>query len=415
MLNRLNHKLLLGSAIALASIGTLVGLSVHDLSTWNRAAARLERGSHEVVMDGIFHSSLTRATAEAVSFVVTGNDEYGQEAADALLYAQTAMAQLRRALGGPGERDRRPELRTLRQRQEAVLTQVRINVNKTLRIEDGVIKDRLDLLYGAETEADGIWREVLAWHDAERREVAQEMRMMERRMLQLVSATLVLGALWVLALLVFMARVVTGPINRLSQAAERVAGGDLEEQVSITSHDEIGALQRSFNRMVQDLRSRHSTVDEPVGQPAREADVRAALPTAAADEAQPTPIPADRHVLVVEVNGSSRDLTKAMLQHCGVHVTMAETGIEARTALAAAPFDLVLMDCELPEPDIVETVHQIRAANVSRRPVPIIALTQADVPDAHERCLAAGMNDQLAKPVSFFDLHALLARWLQPA
>jgi CheY-like chemotaxis protein len=73
------------------------------------------------------------------------------------------------------------------------------------------------------------------------------------------------------------------------------------------------------------------------------------------------------------------------------------------------------MDCELPEHDIAETVHQIRVANVSQRPVPIIALTEADVPDARERCLAAGMNDQLAKPVSFFDLHALLARWLQPA
>lgn len=422
MLNRLLHKLLFGATVIMLSIGGLVGLALGHLSAWNQAAGRLERGSHLAVMDGIFHSSLTRATAEAVSFAVTGNEDYGKEASEAILYAQTAMAQLRRASGEPAERDRRPELRRLRQRQEAVLMQVRNNVTKTLRIRDGEIKGGLETLYEGETEGDAIWREVLAWHDSERRALAQEMREIESRMLRLVAATLVVGALWVLALLAYLGRAVTRPINRLAQAAERVAGGDLEQQIRVTSRDEIGALQRSFNRMVQNLRERHSAVHEQVQEMSPAADAPSVIAADAPGEAeplprqaQPAPTMADKRVLLLEIDAASRELTKAMLQHCGIQVTVAEDGLEARSALARQAFDLILMDCDLPAPDVAETVEQVRRSGVQQCNVPIIALTAADVPDAGDRCLAAGMTDQLTKPVSFFELHALLTRWLQPA
>lgn len=422
MLKRLTHKILLGALLVAACVGGLVMLTLGDLAAWNRAADRLVQSSQVAVMDGVLHSSMTRATAEAVSFAVTGNQHYAREASDALIFAHSSMAQLRRALGEPRERGQQPELRKLRQRQEAVLMQVRNNVNTALRGQDAGVKDRLEKIYEGETEADEIWGEVLAWHDAERRTLAQEMREIERRMLRLVAATLAVGTLWLLALVAYLGRAVTGPINRLAQTSERVAKGDLDQQVRISSRDEIGTLQGCFNRMVQELRQRQSAPDERVPKPAPAASDLSPTPVETPRDPEPAPQPDDppstpavRRVLLVETDADSRELTRAMLQHCGMQVTVAESGPDARSVLARQAFDLVLMDCDLQAPDLAEAVGLLRGAGIEQRNVPIVALTGADVPEARERCLAAGMNDQLAKPVSFFDLHDLLARWLPAA
>ena len=89
-------------------------------------------------------------------------------------------------------------------------------------------------------------------------------------------------------------------------------------------------------------------------------------------------------------------------------------GQEALTALRDLPYDLVLMDCQMPEMDGYEATERIRAADGSvRNPaIPIIAMTASAMHGDRERCLDCGMNDYLAKPVSFGALAEVLERWL---
>ena len=74
-------------------------------------------------------------------------------------------------------------------------------------------------------------------------------------------------------------------------------------------------------------------------------------------------------------------------------------------------YDLVLMDCNLPLLDGYETTRQIRR-EPRRAGLPIVALTANVLPEDRERCLQAGMNDYLSKPLRYEQLQAALARWL---
>jgi CheY-like chemotaxis protein len=83
-------------------------------------------------------------------------------------------------------------------------------------------------------------------------------------------------------------------------------------------------------------------------------------------------------------------------------------------ALRNIPYDLVLMDCEMPEMDGYEATMFIRqaASRVLNHDVPIIAMTAHALDGARERCLAAGMNDYVAKPVKLAELTQVLERWI---
>jgi CheY-like chemotaxis protein len=82
--------------------------------------------------------------------------------------------------------------------------------------------------------------------------------------------------------------------------------------------------------------------------------------------------------------------------------------------LETANYELVLMDVQMPEMDGFEATRRIRdpRSNVRDHHVPIIAVTAYAMPEDRERCLAAGMNDYLAKPISLAVLKDALARWL---
>jgi CheY-like chemotaxis protein len=119
-------------------------------------------------------------------------------------------------------------------------------------------------------------------------------------------------------------------------------------------------------------------------------------------------------VLVAEDNATNREVAVAMLKKLGYPFDLAANGKEALQALRTSDFEIVLMDCEMPEMDGYEATRRIRDINTgTRNPrIPIIALTADAVSGDREKCLQAGMNDYLSKPVEPPQLAAILEKWL---
>jgi CheY-like chemotaxis protein/HPt (histidine-containing phosphotransfer) domain-containing protein len=123
-------------------------------------------------------------------------------------------------------------------------------------------------------------------------------------------------------------------------------------------------------------------------------------------------------ILIAEDNQVNQRVVMLMLTRLGLRAQAVADGREALLALASIPFDLVLMDCQMPEMDgFSATIEQRRReqANPGSKRIPIIALTANALREDRERCLAAGMDDHLAKPITMDVLTAALNRWLTPA
>lgn len=120
-------------------------------------------------------------------------------------------------------------------------------------------------------------------------------------------------------------------------------------------------------------------------------------------------------VLVVDDNAINRLIVVEMLKRLGVEIEQAEHGEDALERLANAPFDLVLMDCLMPRLDGFEATRRWRERerNNLRARLPIVALTANAMAEDKLRCLAAGMDDLLAKPIQLPALTSLLAAYLR--
>lgn len=116
-------------------------------------------------------------------------------------------------------------------------------------------------------------------------------------------------------------------------------------------------------------------------------------------------------LLLVEDNASNQEIALARLGKMGLRVAVANNGREALHKLAEKPYDLVLMDLQMPVMDGFEATAAIRATDWGRT-LPIIAMTAAAFADDRRRVLDAGMNDFVSKPVNSQQLLAALLRWL---
>jgi signal transduction histidine kinase/ActR/RegA family two-component response regulator len=167
---------------------------------------------------------------------------------------------------------------------------------------------------------------------------------------------------------------------------------------------------------------------EQVTKPVRRASLRHALmrvtrnyaaPGATSDRSPPvspqTPLFPSARVLLAEDNPINQQVALAMLGHFGCSVDVAENGREAVAAVAHQRYDLILMDCQMPEMDGFEATRRIRAlesaVQTNPRHAPIVALTAHAMEGDRDQCLANGMDDYLSKPFSRQQLAVLMARW----
>ncbi len=139
------------------------------------------------------------------------------------------------------------------------------------------------------------------------------------------------------------------------------------------------------------------------------------------------------HILVVDDHTVNQQLAELMLKHLGYRVDIAGNGLEALEAVGRISYDLVLMDCQMPEMDGYEAAKEIRVreqadfiAEGTRRMtpqvlhgptirdhhLPIVAMTANVMSGDREKCLAAGMDDYIGKPIKHHELGEILEKWL---
>jgi CheY-like chemotaxis protein len=104
-------------------------------------------------------------------------------------------------------------------------------------------------------------------------------------------------------------------------------------------------------------------------------------------------------ILVVEDNQVNQLLATVLLSKAGHRIDIAANGLEALDAVSSRPYDLILMDVQMPEMDGVEATKRIRAMAGAARAIPIIAMTANAMKGDRERLLAVGMNDYVSKPI----------------
>jgi len=129
-------------------------------------------------------------------------------------------------------------------------------------------------------------------------------------------------------------------------------------------------------------------------------------------EAASNPAPAGYSILVVEDNQVNQRVVTALLHKHGYRTVIANNGQEALEMLAGRQFDLVLMDVQMPLMDGIETTRQIRA-NLHWQHLPIVAMTAHAMNGDRERCLRAGMNAYVAKPVQQAHLMAVISQHIR--
>lgn len=123
----------------------------------------------------------------------------------------------------------------------------------------------------------------------------------------------------------------------------------------------------------------------------------------------------DAKILMVEDNPINQMVAQKMLEKIGLKATIANNGIEALQCLDQQSFDLVLMDCQMPEMDGFDATREIRKLDIKaldQKHLPVVAMTANVMSGDRERCLEVGMDDYIGKPVQRDQLASVLRKWL---
>ena len=174
----------------------------------------------------------------------------------------------------------------------------------------------------------------------------------------------------------------------------------MDGQMSVQSRHGVGSTF-SFTLPAA---SAHSAPSTPTGATGRQSSAAGPL----------SPALRGRRILVVEDNAVNQRVAMRLLENFGCMADLAGNGIEAIHMAAAAHYDLILMDCQMPEMDGFEATRRIRA-RAGGNGTPIIAMTAYALDEDRERCRRAGMNGHISKPIGVDVLRRTLLRWLEAA
>ena len=120
----------------------------------------------------------------------------------------------------------------------------------------------------------------------------------------------------------------------------------------------------------------------------------------------------NRHVLLAEDNQLNQRIAVGLLKKLGLSTDVVANGRQAVEAVKKKRYALILMDCQMPEMDGFEAAAIIRNRSASSPRVPICALTANAMEGDRERCLSAGMDDYIPKPISLDKLAEIVSRWI---
>jgi CheY-like chemotaxis protein len=129
---------------------------------------------------------------------------------------------------------------------------------------------------------------------------------------------------------------------------------------------------------------------------------------------RPGPFDDEATVLLVEDNVVNQKVFRAMLASIGYRVDVAENGFDALAAMERQHYGAVFMDCQMPVMDGYQTTEKIREREGTDRHTKVIAVTASAMAADRDRCLDAGMDDYMTKPLKAVDLAAKLTFWLHP-
>lgn len=120
-------------------------------------------------------------------------------------------------------------------------------------------------------------------------------------------------------------------------------------------------------------------------------------------------------ILVVDDNEVNRGLMSTLLARMGYHCTLAQSGEQALDLLHGNAFDLILMDCMMPDMNGIETTVRFKdpSGSYSNRTVPVVALSAQTTRENRENCRRAGMVDFLEKPINREALISVLNQWIR--